>query len=295
VGLSRKLRVVIAGAVLAAGVATPVIVTTVASAATGLTVVSARSPETGSEGFKLAQAFCPAGTHVVGGSARIDGGADGVNLYSMVPVAAAPDSTDSFLATAMANWRGYDGSWSVVAWAYCASGVTGWQIVHTNQISGPDQSITSVTASCPAGTVVIGAGGAAANGPEFLLNSVVTAQQPDRVSAIVALDANPGLSGLTTDVHAFAICVDPVPGLRLVSASSPLNTADKTVAVRCPTGTQIQGVSGGLIGTTGQDHITALATIRSWPFFVTSAYIAARQVPGGTIFPWSVYVFAICA
>src|SRR5688500_4701841 len=80
----RFRRILLCGALLA-GVTAPAVIVTSASAVAGLVVVTATSPERGSEAFKGANAVCPAGTKILGGGADISGGGHSVQLAGLNP------------------------------------------------------------------------------------------------------------------------------------------------------------------------------------------------------------------
>jgi hypothetical protein len=285
----NRLRILVAGAVLVAGV-TPVVLTTSASAVGGLTVKSAHSSDTGSQDFKWAEAACPTGTHVLGGGADINNGGNGVHVSSMLPLAGA---LDSFYATAMEDSRGYSGSWSLNVWAICASGVTGWEIVQADVAADPGSTYTSAVATCPAGKKVIGVGGAVSGGRRFILDSVDPGEDLSDAFVEVLGDESTPIDGLGWGAHAYAVCINPVPGQQLVTATSAWSTANKTAKVNCPSGTKVHGVGGGLRGALGQAHVDRLAS--NGTSKTTGVDIDARQDLTGSAGEWRAYVYAVCA
>ena len=108
-----------------------------ALAVAGRVIVTATSPETGSESFKGANAICPTGTKILGGGADIIGGLHNVQLAGINPAPLGPPA-NSIWATANEGPFGYDGSWSLTAWTVCGSGVSGHQIVEASSAAPAD-------------------------------------------------------------------------------------------------------------------------------------------------------------
>jgi hypothetical protein len=287
---NRALRTLIAGSTLAAAVAVPFALAPSASAVTGLVVITARGPDTGSEGFKWAEATCPAGTHVLGGGADITGGANGVHLSSMLPIPGAPDT---FFASAMEDSRGYGGSWTLTAFAVCGAGVTGWEVVQSDVPAEPGSTYTAAVATCPAGKKVVGVGGAVSGGSRYILDSVDPGEDLSDAFVEAIGDETTPVDGAAWGAHAYAICADPVAGQRLVTATSGFSRSNKTASVTCPRGTTVHGVGGGLRGAFGQAHIDRLAT--SGGPRPAGVDIDARQDTTGASGEWRAYVYAICA
>jgi len=283
---NRALRASIAGAILAAAAAVAVLTGPFASAVAGLAVTTGRSVDRGSEGFKWVQAVCPPGTSVLGGGADISGGANSVHMSSMLPLAGFPDS---FYATAMEDPRGYSGAWTLTAWAICGSGVTGWQIVQADVAAEPGAIYAAAVATCPAGKKVIGVGGAISGGSPYVLDSVDPGEDLTDAFVEVLGDETTPIDGSAWGAHAYAVCIDPVPGQQLVTATTGWSLANKTTSVTCPAGTRAHGVGGGLRGALGQAHLDRLAPR------TTGADVDARQDATGASSDWRAYAYAICA
>jgi hypothetical protein len=117
----------------------------------GLEIVAIQSP-TGSGSFDSVQAFCPAGKKLVGAGGDV-GGFGQVVLDGVIPFPTLGGVT----ARAEEDPNGYAGTWFVRAWAICATPPPGLQLVSVH--SGSSSSNKSVTATCPAGKNLLGAGG----------------------------------------------------------------------------------------------------------------------------------------
>jgi len=285
---SRAFRRVVLSAATVALAATPVMIATSASAVTGLVVVTATSPERGSEDFKGANAVCPAGTSILGGGADIVGGAHSVQLAALNPAPLGLPA-NSMWATANEDVLSYAGSWYIKAWAICASGVTGHEIVQASSAEPAGSTFASATATCPAGKKVIGAGGGSAGKPSYVLDTIDITSDLNSVyvETIAAESPTPGTAPLA---QAYAICVNPVSGQQLVRASSGYTSTDKSLSVSCPSGKRLHGTGGGLTGALGQAHLDMLA-----PTGTGTSRIEAREDATGYSGTWKVDVYAVCA
>lgn len=285
---NRKSRLLLLSAALLAGVVAPVAIGTPASAVTGLVVVTTTSPERGSEDFKGANAVCPSGTKILGGGADIVNGGHSVQLGGLNPAPLGLPA-NSMWATANEDVPGYTGSWYIKAWAICASGVTGHQIVQASSAEPAGSTFAYATATCPAGKKVIGAGGRSASKPSYVLDTIDVAGDLSSVYVETAAAESPA-PGTAPLAEAYAICIDPVPGQQLVTASSGFTSADKTLSVSCPSGTTLHGTGGGMTSALGQAHLDMLA-----PTGTSSAKIEAREDANGYSGTWKFDVYAICA
>jgi hypothetical protein len=289
---ARRPRLLVASVAFLVAAATAVLVVSPASAVAGLVVVKTKGPDTGSEDFKWALATCPSGTHVLGGGGDISGGSNGVHLSSLLP-SALGFPADSFYVTAMEDHAGYGGSWNLTAWAICASGIIGWEVVTADAAAAPGSTFTSVTAVCPAGKKVIGAGGYISGGSRYIFDSMDPASDLSSVYVEVAGDETTPVDGAGWGAHASAVCINPVVGQRLVSATTGISTSNKTKSVSCPSGTKVHGTGGGLTGALGQAHIDRLAPNGTGS--TAGVDIDARQDLTGASSSWQAYVYAICA
>src|SRR5258706_4933552 len=109
-------------------IGTTLIVAQPALAVPGLVAVTVTSAEVGSEPFKGVAAYCPAGTKILGGGADVLGGDHSVRIAGINP-APILNNPNGRWATAHHDLLGYNGSWSLRAWAICAPAPAGWEIV----------------------------------------------------------------------------------------------------------------------------------------------------------------------
>jgi hypothetical protein len=287
----RSPRLLVACALLLAGVPASAVIATPAAAVTGLTLVVAQSVDTGSESFKWAQAVCPSDTHVLGGGVDINGGTNRVHVSSTLPLAGPPDS---WWVTAMLDVNGeYSQSWSITAFAICAPEISGWEIVQADASAAAGSVYTETAVTCPAGKSVIGTGGAASGGSRYILNGVEPYNDLTGTYVEVIGDQTTPIPDSAWGAHAYAVCVDPLPGQQLVEGRAGWTTDDKTASVDCPSGTRVHGTGAGLTGAWGQAHFDRIGLHGTGT--LGGVDIDARQDLDGTSLNWSMYVYAICA
>jgi hypothetical protein len=136
---------------------------------------------------------------------------------------------------------------------------------------------------------VIGAGGRNEGKPHTVLDTIHISADLTSVTVEVF-----GLDGFPPSAHAYAVCINPVPGQQLVTASSAYTSADKTLSVECPAGTQVHGVAGGMTGAGGQAYIDRLAP-HGVGLAVSGADIDVREDADGDAGSWQATVQAVCA
>lgn len=272
-----------------AGSAT-VVVATPAAAATNLVTAFGSSPQSGSEPTKQAEAVCPADRQVLGGGADIVGGGHGVRVSVMVP-----DQTKrSFVVVGTEDAGGYDGSWTINAFAVCGT-VTGYQVVSAGTASAPGESDVSAQADCPAGKKVVGAGALVRSDPEghVVLDDVMPDFDLSGVTVEAMHDGFPQSPDETFPVFAYAICANPQPAQQMVFAQTAAGTGDKIATVACPSGTRVHGAGAGLSGALGQAHLDRIGLNGANALGGTD--VDARTDLDGTSQNWSAWAFAICA
>ena len=92
-------------------------------------------------------------------------------------------------------------------------------------------------------------------------------------------------------VSALAVCAYPPPGLERVSATSPLNSQNKSVAATCPSGKRVLGVGADLNTFVGQVLLDDLRPDAG----LTSVTANALEDETGNSTNWSVTAYAVCA
>jgi hypothetical protein len=249
--------------------------------------VSATSP-TGSPDFAGVAVTCPANTKLLGGGADVIGGGNSVWIYMLDPNHQfKPPNT--LLAAAQEDAAGYAGAWSITVYAICGTGVTGYAIATASTSIPPGQTSGSATAICPAGKKVVGAGGSTYKSRSVL--DTMTTNHQANVAVVEAFRNEADPSNAYVEVNAFAICINPVPGMQWVSASSSDAPGGKVISVNCPAGTKVHGTLASLTGADGQAYIDALVPNATLGGVLLDAREDATGHPGS----WSARVHALCA
>jgi hypothetical protein len=276
--------VTVAGIMMAVvGVASP------ASAVPSLgTVTVTTAPTEPGDYFRYANAYCPVFTRNLGGGVAIIGDVQAkrsVHIDAMLP-----DWGTAVQGSAKEHDISFPGPWSVRVTAICGY-VTGWEPIDATQDIPPGDLTGTATATCPGSKKVIGAGGGTYKIPSFKLTSIDPSAD---LTSVTVKTISPAPAAFEHHVSAAAICIDPVPGQQLVTATSPTNIFDKSVSVACPAGTQVHGTGGGLTGAGGRAHITRLDNVGQAR--TNSVTLEAANSGGGPfVTAWTAHVHAICA
>jgi hypothetical protein len=166
--------------------------------------------------------------------------------------------------------------------------MTGHSVVRVPDANDPYETFSRATAFCPAGKRVIGTGGTVENAA-FILDSVIVSPNLDSVTVegyrTEYFRLNTGM-----DLAAYAVCVDPVPGLQRVSVISGYTSLNKVLTLACPEGTRIYGTGASLTGAVGQAYVEAVA-----PWGTYGAVLSAREDTTGHEWSWYAELYAICA
>ena len=239
--------------------------------------------------FRYANAYCPWLTKNLGGGVAVIGDAKAKHSVHIDVMALGWD-TLAVQGSAKEHDTGFTGPWSVRVTAICGF-VTGWERIDAEQDIPPGDLTGTATATCPGSKKVIGAGGGTGKNPSFKLTGIDPSAD---LTSVTVKTISPAPAAFEHHVSAVAICIDPVPGQQLVTATSPTNGSNKSVSVACPAGTQVHGTGGGLTGTGGLAHITRLD---NWGQARTNSVTleAANSGGGSLIAGWTAHVHAICA
>jgi hypothetical protein len=253
-----------------------------ASPVAGLERVVATSPTNSAN--KVVTATCPAGKQVVGAGGELGGGGGEVVLHDLTPVGDLQDVVDSGLE----DEDGTSANWFARAFAICAA--TSERVV----VASLTDSVSpkSVTATCPAGKQVTGVGGdITGSGGEVRLDDLIPLG-PTLQSVFVTgfEDENGTFSNWL--LRAYAICATPLPGLEVVSNSSPTDSFSKNVTATCPAGTKLVGAGGELTNGAWQVALDEVLPFPAVPFAVRATGVEDEN---GYASNWTVTVHAICA
>ena len=286
----RPIRLLAVAGLLAGGA---VALAAPAHAVPGLTTAQAISAHD-STAEKVVRVSCPSGTAAIGGSAVV-GGTTGVRVNSRVPDASG------YTVLAREQRAGVTESWSVVVTANCApvASVPGLEYRRTAS-TFVSASRRSVSATCSPGKKLVGVGGLIdSNGPgqdKLVLTSVRPADDLTGV-VVTGVEDEAGYTG-GWRATAVAVCTNPVPGLRLVTGTTAVDsTGFKLSMAVCPTGTKIHAGGFDIGSAVGQAGLTAAfldVDVNSDP--TRQGFEAqAREDRTGFTGIWRLATYAICA
>jgi hypothetical protein len=160
-------------------------------------------------------------------------------------------------------------------------------LVRVETTSALNSDPKSITANCPANTLVVGAGATltGASG-EVILDDIApqVGLLSVRASAYEEEDYTPNWT-----VTAIAMCAPNVPGLVRVATTSPYNSVDKTLIAFCPTGRVLLGMGYQIDGSGGSVLVESMH-----PINLNSVEVLAREEDAFTG-EWRLTTIAICA
>ena len=162
---------------------------------------------------------------------------------------------------------------------------------HIAANSPTNSSNKSVSVSCPAGKRVLSPGMFIdfANTNQVLLDDL--RPSADLTNVVVnALEDETGDAANWT-LTASAICATPPPGLERVSATSPLNSANKSVTVSCPGAKRVLGAGADINTFNGQVLMDDLRPNAG----LTSVTVNGLEDETGNAANWSLTAYAVCA
>jgi len=249
-----------------------------APAPAGLELVTAQTPPGSSDTEAIAA--CPAGKRVIAAGGEIVNGSGQVAMDFLVP---SPFEASEVIVHGSEDETGFSGNWSVIAKAVCAD-VTQRVVA---QSANNSEAFKVVSASCPGGMAVTGAGADITGGQGEVYLDVLL---PDDSPAEAVARGDEDFDGYARSwlVRAYAICASPLAGLERVSVTSSEDNTDKSVSASCPLGKRVVGVGGSLGGATGEAAITAIRPNAALTFVTLEAKGLGSSA-------WLATVDAICA
>jgi hypothetical protein len=280
---NRLVRLALAALLVAGGTLVGVAAAAPASAVPGLVLVSGVSANN-STSSKEALAVCPAGTRILGGGGFINGGGRQVGFTRLQ----ALGSSDRFAAAAAENGA-YAANWQVHAYGICGQAPAGLQYIGF-QTASNSNSFKSATASCPAGKQLISVGARTTNGGGDVVLDDLRPNAALTSATITGYEDEAGFAG-NWSLWAYGVCANPLPGLQLVTTTSPANSADKVIGATCPAGKRLHGLGTEINGGLGQAIHTGIYPDAA----LTSAVDIALEDPTGIAGNWYTRVYAICA
>lgn len=274
------------GAVLL-GAGTVLFTVTPASASpAGLVMVSATSADNSTD-FKSVSATCPTGKKVIGGGAQTFGWYVG---YHVLVTQAYPDGTNNrFTVGAWEDEARTPETWTVTAYAICASPLAGLEYVSTPWYD----NIGGTWAVCSSGKKLVGMGGQIINSNgEVALTGVFPGASLTRSETWVSED-HTGYAP-TYSVKSYSVCADPIAGQTYVTSSFP-NTLGVGISVACPAGKKVlsSGVrlnNGGSTVFQGEGKFSLAAPNSA----LTSTYLSAEEYDDSNA-TFTAQVVGLCA
>ena len=276
-GTSRRWAVLVTGLALGGGMGLIGLAGPAQAAVPGLVQVQASSPFTSAD--KSVTVTCPAGRVVLSPGGYLTGANGAVGMDRIRPNAALTSVT-----VRAAETDPFGGAWSVTAVAKCAFAPPGLTRVAVTTLS--TSADKSVTATCPAGRFLTGAGGQFTNGGGEVIMAALTPNPA--LNAVTVTGDEDAVYTPTWSATAYAICANPLPGLVRVATTSPSNsTAAKAAVAFCPAGT-VQVGGGASVGGGGEVVIDDIS-----PAPTTMTVVADEEDPfAGN---WRATSYAICA
>ena len=290
--MTRSARFIAAG--IAATVAGGILAAAQPAAAVPGVITAQRTSVSDSQAEKVVSVPCPTGTRAIGGSAVI-GGSTRVKINTEVP-----DAT-SYTVVAREPRGGAPESWSVVVTALCAPVGALPGLEYRRSGSAYNSTAThSASAACTPGKKLIGVGALIDTNGAGQDTLVLTTVRPSLDLTSVVASASEDESGYAGSWRATAVgvCTNPVPGLRLASATSGLDsTAGRETVAVCPTGTRIH--SGGFDLSSGRGQVTPTTSFVDYDVASdpTRQGFDVRALEDRTGFTgtWRLATYAICA
>lgn len=284
--ISRTARGI--GAILLGASAALFAVSPASASPAGLVMVSATSADNSTD-FKSVSATCPTGKKVIGGAAQTFGWYTG---YHVLVTQAYPDGVNNrYTVGAWEDEARTPESWTVTAYAICASPLPGLEYISTPWYD----NISGTWALCSSGKKLVGMGGQISNSNgEVALVGLFPATGLGRSETWVSED-HTGYAP-TYSVKSYSVCADPIAGQTLVSSTFP-NTLGIGISVACPVGKKVLSSGVRLSGTGTASTIFhgegkfSLAAPNSG---LTSTYLSAEEYDNSNT-PFNAQVVGICA
>jgi hypothetical protein len=210
----------------------------------GLERVTAATSYT-SQASKTKTVSCPAGKKVLSTGGQVVGAGPGEVVMDDI----LPDSQlTAVTASAKTLGTGTGTSWRLRVYAVCALPPDGLKRSEAASAFNSDRS-KQATAACPDNTDrVVGAGVQVAGGDGRVTPNEIMVDADLRRVTVRAEEAISTANAWS--VRAYAVCAQPVPGLKAVTAESdaPGPSNIKRATATCPSGTRVVGSAGSVPG-----------------------------------------------
>lgn len=311
-GINRRRRLGALAALALAGAAVATVLPAPASAtpSTPLPLTPARTVTMEEETTLLdhqnpkeIRAYCRNGARLVGAGFSVfhQGGGLGAVVKEAVPVQGVGGADDYVSVKAYETPAGTSYTWRLFAYAVCATGLSGVEIVEDVSVIDSAPSHSAV-AQCPFGKDVIGSSFAALLAPGEVMvtkSDLVTSSSPDEVR-VTGYDDDDGITA-TWGVRAYAFCAFPPPGLEIVPDTYNFSGIGGSNHAWCPigkiglgSGAYVSDVSGVAAGDV---TLTGLRTVGPFTQFngEYAAVATAVEDADGTPADWELTTQVACA
>jgi hypothetical protein len=190
--------------------------------------------------------------------------------------------------------RGYLAVGLFLASFACIEGSAAAVVAATHRVSAFTASTSankSLTVNCPAGQRALSPGAFIQVGDynQVLIDDI----RPDAGLTSVTVNALEDETGTADNwtLSVGALCATPPPGLERVSATSSLNSSNKSVTVNCPVGKRVFGTGADINSFNGQVILDDLRPNAA----LTSVTANALEDETGNSINWSLTAYAVCA
>jgi hypothetical protein len=201
------------------------------------------SSETSSTWWRSPIAYCGYSNRLVGmGSSQPSNGS--ILFRGIIPRDAEPNTPVGTHAAAQEDLAGTPASWSMTAYAMCATPPPGLEFVEVAGSSSSSATRTT-TAQCPGGKRVIGAGGTITGGNGRIKVDEIRPNEGLTQVTVTASEDQDGTSA-SWRLRAYAICANPPAGLVRVTTTAPSGWDGRTVRATCPSEKVLLSASGGV-------------------------------------------------
>ncbi|MBO3751408.1 hypothetical protein J5X84_35500 [Streptosporangiaceae bacterium NEAU-GS5] len=242
---------------------------------------------------KVARAFCPDGTVVVGGGAALQGvGSDVIKFRTLTPFL---HGTDSYGYEAIAlEIRPVASDWSIAARAICAPKPAGYQVKDVRIASG-SEPVKTASATCDNGRRALAAGGTV-RGPSLATTQITLrgalVDNAHTGGYAIGEETTGGFSG-TWDMIATVVCANEPAGYTVINKDvpAPSGTTDVAAQATCPGTTKVHGTEALIIpGTAGDVHLYFASSVEPNQSLIRSHTSTPGQTPS-----WQLRAQAVCA
>jgi hypothetical protein len=228
---------------------------------------------------------CPSGQRALSPGAFLEVGSFNQVLIDDI----RPDAgLTSVTVNALEDETGTDQNWTLSVGALCATPPPGLERVSAT--SPLNSNNKQVTATCPAGKRVLGAG---ADINSFNGQVILDDLRPNAALTSVTANALEDETGnpINWSLTAYAVCANPIAGLERISETSPLDSASpKVLFPSCPNGKVPTGIGADINTFNGQVMLDVLDTGGA-----ENVILEALEDETGNSINWSVTAYVICA